>query len=216
MEQEQKIKPVHKHLWRQANMRLVPSAVLAVVGAVVSDANGNVRFGTADHKIIALLGVLLFIVSATTFLRILTSTLARLLASHPRRRLNAGRAAAIQFMLRAIGYTAIVLSTLELVGIPVGNLVLGGAALGIILGVAAQQALANFFASIVLIVSHPFSVGQDITFNSGALGGKYSGKIKDIGLTHTRLQEADGNIVLLPNATLLSGATVSVNKEPTK
>lgn len=200
-------------MWRQANVRLLPSVLLFILGAVVSTAYGNVRSGSIGHRFIALLGVILFVIFATAFLQVLTKTIARIVASH---HINVGRAAALQFGLRVFGYIAIFLTTLDLVGIPVGKLLLGGAAIGIILGIAAQQALANFFASVVLIISHPFSVGEHITINSGALGGKYFGEIKDIGLTHTRLEEPDGTVVLLPNATLLSGATITSQHSPAK
>jgi len=126
--------------------------------------------------------------------------------------LGTGRAAAIQFILRMIGYVIILLATLELLGIPIGKLLLGGAALSIVLSVAAQQALANFFASIVLVISHPFAVGEQITLKSGALGGEYSGIVLDIGLTHTKLQDESGEVVLMPNASLLSGAAILVQK----
>lgn len=200
---------VHKQLWRGASLRLLPTATLFIVGAIVSSMYGSVRRGNTDSKLFALLGVIVFVLFANAFMRVLTKTVAQHFTYY---HLNVGRAAAIQFLLRVIGYVAIALMTLQLVGVPVGNLLLGGAALGIILGVAAQQALANFFASIVLIISHPFAVGQHVIINSGALGGKYAGEITDIGLTHSRLKELDGHIVLLPNATLLSSATITLDK----
>ena len=202
---------MRKRTWRRANFQLLPSAVLFVAGLYISMANGTIRTGDFNHKLSALIGILLFVLFATTFLQVITRTIAHLVSL---RHLSVGRAAALQFILRLIGYIAIVLTTLDICGIPVGKLLLGGAAVGIILGVAAQQALANLFASIVLIISHPFAVGQDITFNSGALGGLYVGRVKDIGLTHTKLQKDDGQIVLLPNATLLSGATIAVTHNP--
>lgn len=199
---------VHKRLWRQANVRLFPSAVLSIVGAVVASGNGHVRSGNFNHRIIALLGVILFLIFATAFLRVLTRTITQIASI---RHLSIGRAAALQFILRIVGYVGIFLITLDLVGVPVGKLLLGGAAIGIILGVAAQQALANFFASVVLIVAHPFEVGEHVTITAGALGGAYEGDILDIGLTHTRLQEVNGRRILLPNATLLSSAAISKN-----
>ena len=196
---------MRKHLWPQANIRLVPCAALFIAGAVVSSVYGNVRKGDIDHRLLAFTGVVAFVIFAIAFLHILTHVIRELMASH---RLGTGRAAAIQFILRTFGYIAIFLATLELVGIPVGRILLGSAVLGIILGVAAQQALANFFASLVLILSHPFTVGESVTLNSGALGGKYIGTVIDIGLTHTKLEDKDGIISLLPNATLLSGAAI--------
>src|SRR5581483_11098225 len=107
--------------------------------------------------------------------------------------------------LRTIGYPIILLETLSLINIPIQTLLLGSAVTGIILGVAAQQALANFFASIILLVSQPFKVGQRTFIRNGAFG-EYTGTIIDMGLTHTKLELDDGTKVLLPNAAVLSSA----------
>jgi small-conductance mechanosensitive channel len=129
-------------------------------------------------------------------------------------RLGVGRAASLRFIVLLFGYLVILLTSLDHIGIPVERILLGSAVLGIILGVAAQQALANFFASIVLIVSHPFAVGEDITLTSGALGGTYVGHVADIGLTHTHLKQENGTLVALPNSTLLVNAAVKIDKRP--
>ena len=200
-------------IWRQANLQLLPSVTLSIAGATIGSIYGNVRTGTFDHKLVALFGVVTFVIFAAASLGIIVGTIHRLLAHYE---FTSGRIGVIQFAVRVIGYGLIFLLTLALLGIPIGNLLLGGAAVGIILGVAAQQALANFFASIILITAHPFSVGDTITFNSGALGGKYTGEVIDIGLTHTRLKEKDGTVVLLPNATLLLGSTITLRKATTK
>jgi len=179
------------------------------LGAVVNGIYGRVRSGNFDHRIVALGGILVFIVFASLFLRVLTNTISRAMITH---HLGTGRAAAVRFILRMVGYVVILLATLELLGFPINKLLLGGAALSIVLSVAAQQALANFFASIVLVLSHPFTVGEQITLRSGALGGEYSGMVLDIGLTHTKLQDEDGKVTLMPNASLLSGAAILVEK----
>lgn len=176
---------------------------------MVNGIYGRVRSGNFDHRIVALGGILVFIVFASLFLRVLTNTISRAMITH---HLGTGRAAAVRFILRMVGYVVILLATLELLGFPINKLLLGGAALSIVLSVAAQQALANFFASIVLVLSHPFTVGEQITLRSGALGGEYSGMVLDIGLTHTKLQDEDGKVTLMPNASLLSGAAILVEK----
>ncbi len=122
------------------------------------------------------------------------------------------RAVMLRRFLHVLGYTTIVLLVLNYLHIPVGKLLLGGAAVGIILGVAAQQALGNFFASIVLTISRPFSLGEKVTITSGALGGQYIGVIKDISLTHTKLQLTDGEYILLPNSAVLISAAIIKHK----
>lgn len=202
---------MNKHFWLLTNIKLVLCAVIFTVGVVISSHYGNVRKGNVDHRLIALGGVVIFVVFASIFLHILTTAIRQSIVDH---KLGVGRAAALKFILLLFGYLAILITALDHLGIPVGRILLGSAVLGIILGVAAQQALANFFASIVLIVSHPFTVGEEIVLNSGALGGRYEGKVVDIGITHTRMKEEDGTLILLPNATLLIGASIKVHREP--
>src|SRR5580698_216229 len=139
-----------KHSWHGTNIRLVPYGILCLIGWYICFHYGNVEHGSIDNKFIALLGVLLFVGSANLFLRVLTHQIRRVISPH----IGAGRADAIEFVLRIVGYIVIILLTLRMLEVPVGRLLLGSAVLGIILGVAAQQALGNFFASIVLIIAH--------------------------------------------------------------
>lgn len=204
---------MQKHPWKYANTRLIPTGLFCIIGAIIASLHGGIQHGSVNHKVFSSVGVIIFIIAASAFLHVLTKIIFKILTTHG---LSVGRAAVIQFVLRLIGYAVVFLITLELLGIPIEKLVLGGAVVGIILGVAAQQALANFFASIVLIFSHPFSVGEDIVLFSGALGGKYSGRVIDLGLTHTKLKDDNGNIVYMPNATLLSGAAIMAQKHERK
>lgn len=199
-----------RKIWRQVSAKLVPCIGLAGAGIAMSFRYGNGRQGGFEHRLAALAGVIIFVFFATTALHVLTAAVRRRIVA---RRLGIGRAAALQFILRLFGYAAILFIALDGVGVPVGHLLLGSAVLGIVLGVAAQQALANFFASIVLIVSHPFAVGDELTLFSGALGGKYEGTVADIGLTHTHLRQKNGTVVALPNSTLLAGAALMPDKD---
>lgn len=197
-----------KNLWKQ-DYKLIPSALLLLAGAVTGDHYGKIAHPGVNQRIISWCGDAVFLIFAVIFLNIVTASLRNAIAA---RRMGVGRAASLQFALRVVGYAVIVLITLNLLNISVGKVLLGGAVLGIIVGVAAQQALGNFFASIVLIASRPFTVGQHISLTSGALGGQFNGVIKDVGLVYTKLLEDNGNTVLLPNATILSGASIRLLK----
>jgi small-conductance mechanosensitive channel len=194
-----------KQIWHDARKRLVPSGIILLSSAVITGAYGDISSHKAHKVFIAIIGSVIFLVSSVTFLHVLSSTVRKRISIH---HLGSGRAASIQFVLRIAGYIIIILTTMQLLGISIGRLLVGGAAIGIILGVAAQQALANFFASIVLILSHPFAVGDELALASGGLGGRYEGKIMDIGLTHTRLKDNDDQIILMPNVALLSSAAI--------
>jgi small-conductance mechanosensitive channel len=107
-------------------------------------------------------------------------------------------------LVLAGGLTTLVL-TLQLFRLPVGQLVLGGALTGVLVGIAAQQTLANLFAGIVLLLSRPFGVGDDVRLWSGPLGGQFEGTVLEIGLTYVRLDAENGEY-RLPNAQVLSSA----------
>ena len=51
------------------------------------------------------------------------------------------------------------------------RLLLSGAVIGVVLGLAAQQSLGNVVARLVLLLTRPFQAGQEITVRSGALAG---------------------------------------------
>jgi small-conductance mechanosensitive channel len=104
-----------------------------------------------------------------------------------------------------IGTLTTLVLTLQLFNLPVGQLVLGGALTGVLVGIAAQQTLANLFAGIILLLSKPFVVGDDVRLWSGPLGGEFEGTVLEIGLTYIRLEAANGEF-RLPNAQVLSSA----------
>jgi small-conductance mechanosensitive channel len=201
-----------KTAWVQINAKLLVYAILGTLGLSVNLGVGTVHASniTVVQRLLALSGVLLFALAAVTFLHVLTDGIRKTIIYH---RLGVGRAAALQFILRVMGYLAIFFTTLDQIGVPVGHILVGSAVLGIILGVAAQQALGNFFASIVLIIAHPFAVGAKVRLISGALGGEYEGVVDDIGLTHTHLRLDDGHMVQLPNTTILTACAITVLRQ---
>jgi hypothetical protein len=95
------------------------------------------------------------------------------------------------------------LVTLVLFDVPVGQLLLGGALTSVFVGIAAQQALSNVFAGLVLLLARPFKVGDSIRLRAGALSGEIGGTVSEIGITYVRLATADG-MVSVPNSQVLN------------
>ncbi len=199
----------NKHLTRKTFWKLLPCLILMFAGLGVTMIYGGVKNNSTQHTLIDIAGVLVFVLFAFLFLNILSKAIRTAIIDH---KLGTGRALAAQFVLKFVGYIVILFTALDHLGIAVGHLLLGSAILGIVLGVAAQQALSNVFASIVLIVSHPFAVGQEVSIISGGLGGKYEGKVIEIGVTHTRIKEKEGTTISLPNTALLTNASIRIEK----
>jgi small-conductance mechanosensitive channel len=118
-------------------------------------------------------------------------------------------AGVVQYVLVLFGVFAILLVTLLIGRIPVSQLLVGGAVTGVLLGIAAQQSLANLFAGLVLLFARPFRVGDHVRFRSGTLSGQIEGTVTDVSLTYVRLDTEDGR-VLIPNAQALSAAVLLV------
>jgi Mechanosensitive ion channel len=78
-----------------------------------------------------------------------------------------------------------------------------GAVTTILLGIAGQQSLSDVFASLGLLLSRPFTVGNYIRLKSGALGGVTDGLVAEIGITCLRLDTEEGT-AHLPNSQVLA------------
>jgi Mechanosensitive ion channel len=117
--------------------------------------------------------------------------------------IGTGHAAVVRYALVLIGAITTLLVTLALLGIPISSLLLGGALTSVFVGIAAQQSLSNVFAGMVLLLAHPFRVGDSIRMQAGALGGQISGTITEIGITYVHLATVTG-VISIPNSQVLN------------
>jgi small-conductance mechanosensitive channel len=70
------------------------------------------------------------------------------------------------------------------------------AVLGIVVGFAARQTLANAIAGILLAITQPIRIGDLVTFEDN------TGTVEDIRLTYTYLRSDDGRRIIIPNERL--------------
>jgi small-conductance mechanosensitive channel len=193
-------KPARPHLIRAA-----VAAVVAIAGIVAADL-GQLRSERGDEATNSELALVLI---GSGVLLIAGILAARALAGAVREtldeRMGPGRSAGAGLLVTIFGYAIVVLATLRAVGVDLSALLLGGALTGIIIGIAAQQTLGNFFAGIVLMVVRPFSVGETIALRSGPLGGEYEGLVTDVGLFYVQMSTPQGPVAL-PNAGVLASA----------
>ena len=84
------------------------------------------------------------------------------------------------------------------IGVDVGSLLAGLGIGGLAMALAAQESLANFFGSLVLLVDRPFKVGDWITV------GDVDGDVEEMGFRSTRIRTWSKSLVTLPNKALSS------------
>jgi len=128
-------------------------------------------------------------------------------------KVGTSHAAIVRYALLLVGAFTTLVITLDLFGVPVTQLVLGGALTSVFVGIAAQQALSNVFAGLVLLIARPFRVGDAIRLRAGALGGTLDGIVTDIGITYVRLN-TDGSVMSVPNSQVLNAVVGPVPPRP--
>jgi small-conductance mechanosensitive channel len=198
-------------IFRPKFRRAIVSGLVFVAAAVIGAYDNGVKAKhvvdgklVADHphRLVALVAIGVCLVAGVLTVQLVGNELARL----ARHRGSPAAASAIRLGVQIIGYLAILVTVLGLFAVKIESVLLSGAIVSVVLGLAAQQSLGNAFAGVVLLVSRPFKVGDYITLRAGALGGQYDGRVTAINLMFTMMQTADGPISF-PNASVLSAAT---------
>ena len=163
---------------------------------------GGVQAPEMSHRIGAWVGTAACAGFGVVAVRTTANEVARLV--RPRGGLSV--AGGLRLLITLVGYVLVLITVLGLLSVPVDRLLLSGAITGVIVGIAAQQSLANAFAGLVLLLSRPFAVGDYITLYSGALGGPYQGTVTAITMTYTVMETAQGRLSF-PNSGVLAAAT---------
>jgi small-conductance mechanosensitive channel len=127
-------------------------------------------------------------------------------------RAGTAHSAVVRYTILIVGAFTTLVITLDLFTVPVSQLVLGGALTSVFVGIAAQQALGNVFAGLVLLFARPFRVGDPIRLQAGALGGTLDGIVIDIGITYVRI-DTDGSVMSVPNAQVLNAVVGPIPPE---
>ena len=117
-----------------------------------------------------------------------------------------GRRSAVRLICVISDAVIVVVGCLAILGIDPRTLLVGGAVTGVIIGIAAQQTLNNFFAGLVLFFARPYVPGQRVKIRSGSMGGPFVGVIVGAGMMYTLIDTDDEGIISMPNAGLMGAA----------
>lgn len=80
-----------------------------------------------------------------------------------------------------------------------GILAVGGG-MSLILGIALQDMIADFFSGLAINIDRPFRIGDFILLNNTRLGSdELIGRVVSINWRTTRLEKTDGTLVVIPN-----------------
>ena len=191
-------------------IRGVIAAAIAITGMVVAtrgqlftnpDGGPDARDLDATEVVLAVAGAVVLLIAGVVATRSFAKGVRRAMEEHT----GDARGAALGTVVTFVGYAIVFLSALGALDVDLQGLLLGGALTGVVVGIAAQQTLGNFFAGMVLLMVRPFTLGDHVVLRSSPLGGEYEGTITDMSLFYVRMLTKRGPVVL-PNAGVLAAA----------
>jgi small-conductance mechanosensitive channel len=146
---------------------------------------------------------LILLVLAGLFIRVLVWVMERLAERNAKRRMVFKRLVPIlRILIWALATFFVIRVVFNIAG---QEFLAAGAAIGVVVGLAAQDILKNVFGGLILLFDQPFQVGDKIS-----VGGTY-GEVVSIGLRSTRITTPDDSLVTVPNARVVDGQVSNAN-----
>jgi small-conductance mechanosensitive channel len=170
---------------------------------------GSSFINSHGSELTALGSILVALLLARLVDRALSRRAMKLAASVTRRELSAVADTRLRLVRR------LVTSTILLIGIAFALLqfaavkrvatgvLASSAVLGLVVGFAARQTLANAVAGILLAITQPIRVGDLVTFQGE------TGTVEDVRLTYTFVRADDGRRIIIPNEQLASSTVIN-------
>jgi small-conductance mechanosensitive channel len=197
--------------------RAIPATVIAFLAFVVGgwfggiNPSGPVQISLFGWHVTvspgwAVFSVLLLALIFTVSGIIAGRSIARELQRVSARRAGPAAGSAVRLVCVISDAVVVIIGCLAILGIDPRTLLVGGAVTGVIIGIAAQQTLNNFFAGLVLFFARPYVPGQRVKIRSGSMGGPFIGVIVGAGLMYTLIDTDEEGIISMPNAGLMGAA----------
>ncbi|HQU26516.1 MAG TPA: mechanosensitive ion channel family protein [Acidimicrobiales bacterium] len=181
------------HEWVVGFAALAVTIAAVTVGASL----GRVAHAALHQRVIAWVSAIVVVLVGSYAVRHLATALGRVVATGR----NLGAGASLRLVASGFGYLVIIFSFFGTLGLSLTHLLVGAGLVGVVLGIAAQQSLANVFAAVVLLFARPFVVGDTIRIRSGVVG-TMDVLVLGIGLTYVTVKTEDG-VLKIPNSIVL-------------
>ena len=145
----------------------------------------------------ALVTLLVCLIAVRLIMKVVTRLLSRM------QKVNERLQKVILTSLKTLLYLLTIIITAEALGINTSSLTAIMSVLTLGVTLAAEDILGNVAGGLVILFSHPFSLGDEIE-----VGGT-TGTVREISLTHTKIETPDGQIVLQPNREMSSSKIIN-------
>ena len=115
----------------------------------------------------------------------------------------AGKSIRLTIVVLALFHMATILSDKPLTAV-IASLGVGGLAIAL----AGQDAIKNFFGSLIIMADKPFKLGERIVVDG------HDGPVESVGFRSTRIRTLEGHLVTIPNGELANKSIKNIGKRP--
>jgi small conductance mechanosensitive channel len=116
----------------------------------------------------------------------------------------------LRSLSQVVCYAVLIYTIAALIGVPTASFVALLGSVGLTVGLALQGSLSNFASGVLLLLLHPFHVGDLIE------GGGVSGTVDAVGLFYTTVVTLDNKVISVPNSTLSGASITNLSATPTR
>ena len=113
-------------------------------------------------------------------------------------------------VVKILLYLVLLVGVIEILGVPMTSVAALIASGGLAVGLAFQGALANLAGGFLILIFHPFKIG-DYVEAAGA-----EGVVREITIFYTKLLTLDNRLVQVPNGDLMSSNVTNLTSEKTR
>ncbi len=107
-------------------------------------------------------------------------------------------------------YIILAVTIIAIMGVPMASVIAAIASAGVAIGLALQGALSNFAGGIMILLFHPFRVGDFIEVNG------FSGTVDDIDVFYTFIKTTDNKTVTIPNGSVMGNEVINYSANDTR
>lgn len=126
--------------------------------------------------------------------------------SFERRSVDVGVSRFLDSFVKAVLYILLLFMIASYFGLDATSVVALVGSAGVAIGLAVQGSLSNFAGGVLILLLHPFRVGDYIRDSAGN-----EGTVEEVQLFYTRLITPDHHIVVVPNGTLANGNILNMS-----
>lgn len=169
---------------------------------------GNITFDLIiSHSVQIAIGVLIFYIGKK-LARIFTDIIIKGLSKTPDFDKTLGKF--LSSVIYGLLLVIVALASLSQMGIETTSFIAVLGAVGLAIGLAFQSTLSNISAGIMIILFQPIKIDEFVEV------GGVSGTVEEINIFHTFMKTGDNKMIILGNASIISGKIINYSRKPTR